>query len=167
MPIALTDEQKTQLAGWVADGASLADVQKRLAAEFSISMTYMDARFLLDDLNLTIKEKAKPAAAADISKTSPADDAMPMAGPPGASPFPGPGEAAPASRVRVSVDKIVRPGAVVSGNVTFSDGQSADWHLDQAGRLSLAPKTKGYQPKPPDVQEFQYALQDELARLGY
>jgi hypothetical protein len=69
--------------------------------------------------------------------------------------------------VQVSVDKIVRPGAALSGSVIFSDGQIADWHLDQTGRLGLVPKTKGYQPKPADVQEFQIVLQDELARLGY
>jgi len=157
MPLTLTDDQKAQIAKWVGEGASLAEVQKRLSTEFSISLTYMDARFLLDDLNLAIKDKPKaPAPTAELTP-SPAAGALPA---PGDGPAPG-------GKVRISVDKVVRPGAVASGNVTFSDGQIADWYLDQAGRLGLVSKTKDYKPSAPDVQEFQYALQDELARMGY
>jgi len=164
MPATLTDNQKAKVAQWVADGASLADVQKRLAAEFSVSLTYMDTRFLVDDLNLAIKDKPKANTAADLTKTaSAASEAQPAA----PSPLGGAPESAAPGKVRVSVDKIVRPGAALSGSVTFSDGQTAEWYMDQTGRLGLVPKTKGYQPKPADVQEFQYALQDELARMGY
>ncbi|MGA2053312.1 MAG: hypothetical protein ABSH19_08375 [Opitutales bacterium] len=127
-----------------------------------VSLTYMEARFLLDDLSLTVKDAPKASAAsADLSKAA---AAAPPPAPSAADPLAG---AAKPGGVRVSVDKVVRPGSVVSGTVAFSDGQSADWYLDQAGRLGLMPKVKGYQPKPADVQEFQYALQDELARLGY
>ncbi len=55
----------------------------------------------------------------------------------------------------------------MSGKVTFSDGQQADWYLDQTGRLGVIPKQQGYKPSPMDVQEFQLALQDELAKLGF
>jgi hypothetical protein len=154
MAVSLSDEQKAQVAKWVAEGASLAEVQKRLASEYTLSLTYMDTRFLLDDLNLTVKDPAKaPSPTADLTKAPP--------------PPAGPGGAPIGGKVQVSVDKIVRPGAALSGSVIFSDGQIADWHLDQTGRLGLVPKTKGYQPKPADVQEFQIVLQDELARLGY
>jgi len=166
MPVSLTEDQKTQIAKWVADGATLAMVQKRLAADFNVSLTYMDARFLLDDLNLTIKDAPKSAAAtADLATAAPA--AAPGQNPAGGA-LPGtPGAAGPGGSVRVSVDKIVRPGAALSGSVTFSDGQAAEWYMDQTGRLGLVPKVKGYQPKPADIQEFQYALQEEMARLGY
>ncbi|HVU37228.1 MAG TPA: hypothetical protein VHC95_02745 [Opitutales bacterium] len=162
MSASLTAEQKSQVAQWVAEGASLSEVQKRLAAEFNLSLTYMDTRFLVDDLDLALKEKPAPVSA-DLSKSTPPPSPENVP-----SPFPGPEDVAPgAGKVRVAVDKVVRPGAVVSGNVTFSDGQTADWYLDQAGRLGLVPKTKGYKPSAPDVQEFQYVLQDELARMGY
>ena len=155
MSSALTEVQKAEVAKWIADGATLAVVQKRLASEFAISLTYMDTRFLLDDLNLTVKDAPKaPSPADDLTKAPPPPASLPDEAPPG-------------GKVRVSVDKIVRPGAALSGNVVFSDGQSADWQLDQTGRLGLIPKTKGYQPIPADVQEFQYTLQNELARLGY
>jgi hypothetical protein len=161
--MAITEEQKAQVAKWIAEGASLSEVQKRLRTEFDVSLTYMDTRFLVDDLNLTVKDAPqKPSINTDLGgKTPPAPAGAPTApGPMGEAPAPGGG-------VSVTVDKIVRPGSVVSGSVSFSDGQTAQWYLDQAGRLGLQPKVKGYQPKPADVQEFQYALQEELARLGY
>ncbi len=160
MPVSLTEDQKAAVAKWIADGATLATVQKRLASDFNVSLTYMDARFLLDDLNLTVKDPPKPAAPpADLTKAPPAQ-------PPGGA-FPTPAAPGPGGGVSVSVDKIVRPGAALSGSVTFSDGQSAEWYMDQTGRLGLIPKVKGYQPKPADIQEFQLALQDEMARMGY
>jgi hypothetical protein len=72
----------------------------------------------------------------------------------------------PASGVSVGVDQVTRPGALVSGKVTFSDGQQGEWYLDQTGRLGVAPKQQGYKPSPADVQAFQLALQDELAKMG-
>jgi hypothetical protein len=69
--------------------------------------------------------------------------------------------------VKVSVDQITRAGAVVSGKVTFSDGKSADWYLDQAGRLGLAPQQAGYKPSQPDLLDFQEELQGQLAKLGF
>jgi len=67
----------------------------------------------------------------------------------------------------VTVDQITRPGSVISGKVAFSDGQTADWYLDQTGRLGVVPKQQGYKPSPADVQQFQLALQQEVAKLGY
>jgi hypothetical protein len=64
------------------------------------------------------------------------------------------------------VDQIAKPGAIVSGKVTFSDGQTADWILDQTGRLGVVPKQAGYKPSAADVQDFQLALQQEVAKLG-
>jgi hypothetical protein len=68
--------------------------------------------------------------------------------------------------VSVTVDQLARPGAIVSGKVTFSDGQRADWYLDQNGRLGVVPGQQGYKPSAADVQQFQVALQSELARMG-
>ena len=68
--------------------------------------------------------------------------------------------------VSLTVDQIARPGTVVSGKVTFSDGTNADWYLDQTGRLGIVPTKQGYRPPAGDVQEFQLALQNELAKLG-
>ena len=72
-----------------------------------------------------------------------------------------------AGKVRVEVDRLVRPGAVVSGNVTFSDGVSGKWAMDQYGRLMLDLSRKGYQPNAADVQAFQQELGRLLQRQGY
>ncbi len=159
----LDEAQRQKVAAWIAEGAKLSEVQSRLAAEFGLKLTYMEARFLVDDLKLTPKDPEPPKVIAPPPATTPA--ATPAAAPalaPDAAAAP-----AGAARVTVSVDQIARPGALVSGKVNFSDGQIADWYLDQTGRLGVVPKQQGYKPSAVDVQDFQMALQQEVAKLGY
>lgn len=151
----LDEAQKNQVAAWIADGLRLADIQKRLAAELGLQLTYMDVRFLVDDLKLTPKDpeppkSAVPAPTAAATPVVPPAEPAPMAG----------------GNVSVAVDQIARPGALVSGKVVFSDGQKADWHLDQTGRLGLVTQQPGYRPAAGDVQQFQAALEGELSKLG-
>ena len=162
----LTEEQRQRIAAWIAQGAKLAEIQSRLAQELGIKLSYMDTRFLVDDLKLVPKDPERPKE--------------PVAPPPGKQPLtakPVPpdetGEdtplppAAAGGKVSLTVDQITRPGAIVSGKVNFSDGQTADWYLDQMGRLGVVPKQQGYKPTAADVQDFQMALQQEMAKLGY
>jgi hypothetical protein len=69
-----------------------------------------------------------------------------------------------AGGVSVTVDQLAKPGAVVSGKVTFSDGQSSEWYLDELNRLGIVPKQPGYRPSASDVQQFQMALQEALSK---
>jgi hypothetical protein len=69
--------------------------------------------------------------------------------------------------VSVAVDHVARPGAIVSGRVTFGDGQGGAWLIDQMGRPGLVPDQQGYRPSPEDITAFQTKLQDELAKLGF
>jgi len=161
----LDEAQRQRVTAWVLQGAKLSEIQNRLAEEFGLKMTYMEVRFLMDDLKLTLKdpEPPKPAAPPNpppaTAKTKP-EAAAKSAGAEAA--------AAPAAgKVSVSVDQLARPGAVVSGKVNFSDGQAAEWYLDQTGRLGVVTKQQGYKPSAADVQQFQAALQDELARMGF
>jgi hypothetical protein len=158
----LTEEQRQHVATWITQGAKLAEIQNRLASEFGIKVTYMEARFLVDDLKLTPKDPEPPKVIVPEAK-APAAVTAPL------QPLPesDPALPAPGGKVSVGVDQIARPGAIVSGKVTFSDGQTADWYLDQAGRLGVVPKQQGYKPSAADVQEFQVALQQEVAKLGY
>ncbi|HWI55847.1 MAG TPA: hypothetical protein VNZ22_01375 [Bacillota bacterium] len=135
--------------------------------EFNLRLTYMEVRFLVDDLKLTPKD-AEPPKPAQPTPDSPLG-ASPAATAPAATPAAAtPAEpAALPGEVSVSVDQLARPGAVVSGKVTFSDGQRAEWYLDQAGRLGLAPQQPGYRPPPGDVQQFQAALEAELSKMGF
>jgi hypothetical protein len=72
-----------------------------------------------------------------------------------------------ASTVSMTMDSLVVPGAMVSGNVTFSDGTTARWLIDQYGRFGIEPETPGYRPSPADMQAFQLQLRHELQRKGY
>lgn len=183
----LSPEQQQAVAAWVAAGDNLSVVQKKLAEEFKISMTYMDIRFLVDDLGLELKNAtARGDVDADLSKAAPATGAEKKAGllqrlkkavgagdeePEDALDAEAPDEEAGGlpdelppgipGAVKVELDRVMRPGAVASGNVTFSDGVSGKWALDQLGRLMLDLGRKGYQPSAADVQSFQ----QELSRL--
>jgi len=150
------------VAKWIAEGAKLSEIQARLATELGLKLTYMETRFLVDDLKLTPKDPEPPKTPEPpAAKTSPLTT-QPV--PPGEEPEDLP---LPASKVSVTVDQITRPGALASGKVTFSDGQQADWYLDQTGRLGVVPQQQGYKPTATDVQDFQIALQREIARLGF
>jgi hypothetical protein len=157
----LTDEQRQRVTAWILEGAKISEVQNRLASEFGVKLTYMEARFLVDDLKLTPKDPEPPKVVAPPVAV-PADPAKLTA-----EKNPAPAGTLPASGVSVSVDQITKPGAMISGKVTFSDGQIAEWYLDQTGRLGVVPKQAGYKPSAADVQEFQLALQQEVAKLGY
>ena len=65
----LTPEQQQALAGWVTAGDNLSAIQKKLAEQFQVSMTYRDVRFLVDDLNLALKDPAPKVDTSDVSKT--------------------------------------------------------------------------------------------------
>jgi len=155
----LDEAQRVTVAKWIADGAKLSEIQSRLAAEFGLKLTYMEARFLVDDLKLTPKDPEPPKVAAPV-----ADAAEPAET---KSVLPAAEASAMTGKVSVSLDQLTRPGSIASGKVTFSDSQTADWYLDQTGRLGLVPKQPGYKPSAADVQQFQTALQGELARMGF
>lgn len=158
----LDENQKTLVARWLDEGAKLAEIQNRLDSEFGIKLTYMEVRFLVDDLKLTLKDPDPPAPVEEPKSVK----EEPAIVPPDSLPKAEPGSTTPHQGVSVSVDTLTKPGSLVSGKVTFSDGNTADWYLDQAGRLGLAPKTEGYRPSAADVQEFQVALEREITRAG-
>ncbi len=155
----LTEEQKQTVAQRLAEGDSIADIQKLINEDFGISMTYMEARFLLDDLNLDLKPEEKPAQQdnAETVNSSTSDSPADLVD-----------EAGLVSdgSVSVEVDRIKRPGAAMSGSVVFSDGMKATWMLDPYGRLALEPTQEGYQPSEDDLQDFQVELQKQLQGPG-
>lgn len=156
----LDEGQKKQIASWVEQGLKLSELQRKLADELKVNITYMELRFLVDDLRLQLKEPARPAAPLPpVAPPAPVEPAPPAAP---EAPLP-----AGVGDVSVTVDQLTRPGALVSGNVTFSDGQTAHWYLDQSGRLGVAPKQAGYKPSQADVMIFQTELQQQLAKLGF
>jgi hypothetical protein len=180
----------------------LSAVQKKLYDQFKVSMTYRDVRFLLDDLNLELKDAAPKVDTSDITKaqaTKPATAAPAGAKPAGAekkgffdkakeklglakdeatAAEPGEEELAeeefedlPAEggNVTVNVDTVTLiPGALASGTVTFSDGVTGKWIVDQYGRPGFTEVSKpGYRPSPGDAQAFMQELSVALQKRGF
>ena len=155
----LDEVQRKKVSAWIAEGLKLSEIQSRLAKESSIALTYMEVRLLVDDLKLVPKDAERPKATASTGLQAPAAPPTPASQPAGSPKAP--------RGVAVTVDQLARPGALVSGKVTFSDGQSCDWYLDQNGRLGVVPKQAGYKPPAGDMPQFQTALENELARIGF
>lgn len=190
----LTDSQIAAVRQWAAGGATLSDLQTRLADEFGIRMSYMDVRFLVLDLGIELVEPKAPApAAADLSevpaKPSPSADAPHAphddglgsedadfdegAGPGDDADAPGAPDAADAApgapaNVRVEVSRLARPGFAVTGTVTFSDGVTADWGVTARGELDLVADEAhpDYRPSAKDAQAFMTELRRAITKMG-
>jgi hypothetical protein len=195
----LTPEQKKTVAEWVAAGEGLSAIQTKLRDHFQVSLTYRDVRFLVDDLNLDLKDAAPKVDTTDVTKAPPAPAAKPAVAPekkgffdkakeklglakeepaveePGIDDGELPSEdleetmPAGTSGVSVSVDKVTLiPGAVASGSVTFSDGVTGKWMVDQYGRPGFTQISQdGYRPKPADAQAFMQELSLALQKQGF
>ena len=146
----LNDIQKEAVAEWVAEGMNLSDIQKRINAEFDISMTYMDVRFMVIDIGAEVQDKPEPVSIKKIDDNPAVDDTEQHA-----------------FGLVVDIDAITQPGAVVSGTVIFTDGVKASWLLDQSGRLSLDAGDPGYKPSEDDLQAFQKELASALKKKGF
>jgi hypothetical protein len=144
----LSEEQIKSIKGWVSEGAQMADVQKRLTEDFGFKVTYMDTRFLSLDLELEFHVEEEPEDDEEVSElVGEAPEAV----------IPGP-DGAPAANVNATLDQVARPGAMVSGTVTFSDGMKGLWMIDEQGRPSVDPDQAGYQPTEADLIAFQDKL---------
>lgn len=187
-PMSLTPEQKQAVSGWVAAGDNLSTVQKKLLDQFKVTMTYMDVRFLVDDLNLALKDPAPKVDASDLSKTAAKAAAQAPAGSP-AKPGPQAADEAAADdadaglppealeddlppaggAVTVEVDAVtLMPGAMASGTVTFSDGVTGKWIVDNYGRPGFTDISQpGYRPSPADGQAFMQELSAALQKKGF
>ena len=163
----LNEEQLKAVAGWFAGGASLDEIQKRIAADFGLHITYFDLRMLVADLPQPQEpEPVKPEE--PQTPAEPDDQENPDASEnpevPADSEAP---ESTEAGGVSVSIDTITIPGTMASGDVTFSDGVKGKWYLDQMGRLGLGGDLpKGFRPSPEDAALFQARLMEALQAKG-
>ena len=150
MDKALENDIKIFMASRIAEGISLSDIQNEVNEKFQLSMTYMDIRILAAGLD--IDWQAKAAAKAEEEKkeeeNAPEEAAAPEEAP-----------AAPADgKTVVEISKLMRPGTALSGSVKFASGSTADWYIDQTGRLGLE-NLVGSQPTQEDIQQFQVELE--------
>ncbi|MFA7173426.1 MAG: hypothetical protein WC340_08430 [Kiritimatiellia bacterium] len=156
----ILDEQRNSIKTWLTDGDSLADVQRKLKSEYGLTMTYMDVRLLVLEIGAEVQEEPEPepepepAPSPNAEKVAAADAELEEAA-----------DAEP--RVSLSIDRLIVPGAMVSGDVVFTDGTKAKWLIDNQGRFGIEPEVEGYQPTEMDLRLFQTQLRDELHRKGY
>ncbi len=152
----LTESQKSTVAAWVQAGRSVAEVQRGLRDEFEIPMTYMDVRFLIDDLDVAMVEPEPEGEDTPADEAKPAADAELV-------------DEGGSTGVAVDVDAIMRPGSLVSGTVHFSDGVSLAWQLGATGQLGLIPDESNpqYRPSEEDLNAFQDQLKDVLQKKGF
>lgn len=189
--MSLSPEQKSAVSSWIAAGDNLSAVQKKLREQFQLSLTYMDVRFLVDDLNLTLKDPAPKADTSDVTKakapaaapaekkgllekakeklglgSSPADDAETD---PDAEAVEDDALPPTPGNVVVELDALtLSPGAIASGTVTFSDGVTGKWMVDQYGRPGFTSISQpGYRPTPEDGQAFMQELDAALRQKGF
>ncbi len=176
----LNEQQLDAVSTWFAGGASLDEIQKRLVSEFGVHVTYFDLRMLVADL----PQPAEPEADESEGSRSVATEDVQERVPPTSGAEPGgsrsnatddedaqervPPEGAPeGSSLSVTVDALMIPGTMASGDVVFSDGVKGKWHLDQMGRLGLGGDLpKEYRPSPEDAALFQARLMEALRAKG-
>ncbi|HZP60697.1 MAG TPA: hypothetical protein VFB27_10280 [Opitutaceae bacterium] len=193
----LTPEQKQAVASWVAAGDNLSTVQKKISEQFKVSLTYMDVRFLVDDLGLELKNAAPkaetgnlanpPAAAApkpaekkgffDKAKEKlglakeDAEELQADVAEDDLADDVGALDELPAGSgsVKVAVDSVtLLPGALASGTVAFSDGVTGKWIVDNYGRPGFTEVSRpGYRPSPADAQAFMQELSRALQKKGF
>ncbi len=118
----------------------MSEIQRHIKDDFGIAITYMDTRFLVLDLGIDLLEEPK------VKEEKPVLIAT--------------------GKVSVEMDNAALPGSLVSGKVTFSDGETGIWMLDQNGRPGLDPDTEGYRPSQEDIAEFQTQLRELIQKSG-
>jgi len=210
----MTPEQNAAIARWVDAGDNLSAIQKKLADQYKLTLTYKDVRFLVDDLDLTLKDAPPAPVQTDLAKNAPAqrtgqqprnataspfdddelddtnlprgarqpappppqsvpreteaydeDDAVPPQMPEGAPDAPALENTA---NIRVETDNVTLiPGALLSGSVTFTDGVTGKWFIDQYGRPNFTQISRqNYRPTPADAQAFMQELAAALQKKG-
>lgn len=149
MSMTVTAEQLEMVRQWASLGVDLNGIQKNLAAECGVHMTYMDVRFLLLDHGIEIATAAVPV---EEKKPEPAPE-------PESAPQP-----AADGKLVVTLDELTLPGTLISGKVTFASGTRGGWQIDQLGRFAW--NALEGQPTPEELQAFQMELTQILSRGG-
>ena len=105
----LNDEGKREVASWINEGLGLSDVQKRLADEHGLTLTYIETRFLVDDLELSLQDPEPEPEPEPESEPSAAQGQDPAVDAQGNGDEGVPADQAEATGVSIEVDKVMRP----------------------------------------------------------
>jgi hypothetical protein len=151
----LSEEQISKIQSWADAGDGVPEIQKKLRDEFEIRVTYLETRFLLEDLKIELLPTPEP----EPEKKPVEDEAAAEEdadAPEGAE-----------TQVKVTVDQVLRPGAIISGKADFGGGKTASWWLDQMGRLGLDMADPEFRPSEEQAISFQTELRKVVQRSGF
>lgn len=157
----LSDEQVAQIRAWADGGDGLSEIQKKLREEMELRVTYLETRFLLEDLKIELlptptpeTKEAAPEGASDGAVAEGDDELDAETG-------------SGAGGVKVSVDQVLRPGALLSGKADFGGGQVASWWIDQMGRLGMDAGDPDFRPSEEQARTFQAELSRIVRQSGF
>ncbi|MEI8246854.1 MAG: hypothetical protein WCI51_13560 [Lentisphaerota bacterium] len=137
-------EMKKFIAGQLNAGVSLNEIQKLIAEKFDKRMTFLDLRLLAAELEGVEWKKQDPEP---VKAEEPATEAAAVKAD---------------GKTVVELSKLMRPGAVACGSVKFASGASAEWVIDQSGRLGL--NNAVGEPTEEDIKDFQKELQKAFSK---
>ena len=148
-PDQLSPEQVRSIRDWAEEGLDLNAIQKWLHEDLGIKLTFMDTRFLLQDLDIQIRQPEPEPQAEQPAELSGA------AAPP----------ASLLGKTQVTVDEITPPHALMAGKILFRSGAQGVWDIDRTGRINWD-ATLG-EPTADDLREFETELQSVIrSRMG-
>ena len=141
---------KEMLAALLAEGVSLSDAQNQINEKLNVKLTFMDIRIIASTLDVDWKKGdphpvKKEEEKAEENTAGEAD-----------------AEENGSNKTVVEISKLVRPGMALSGSVKFASGSTADWYLDNTGRLGLE-NLVGEKPTQEDIQLFQMELERAIS----
>lgn len=145
------EEIKKIIAVGLSQGLNLNQIHQQLTEEHQVKMTFMDVRIMsadLDDANWAQFDPKK------VEKPVVED---------GASAVEEVAEGNGGLTTKIELNKVQRPGAMISGSVTFMSGVKGDWYVDQYGALGLSLHDETKQPTPEDMTDFQLTLQRQFS----
>jgi hypothetical protein len=161
----LSPQQRQLVGQWAADGATLNQIQDRLRSECSVTLTYMETRLLIMELGVKIQDKPREVPPEEKPATPAADVAA--EGEPADVPEADAAVPAGTGELKITVDEVPLPGALISGMATFSDGNAVQWFMDQMGRFGMRGPTADYKPPAADIPAFQRELDTLLSVRGF
>jgi hypothetical protein len=135
-------ELKKFIAEQLNNGIALNDIQKLIVENFKVKMTFLELRILASELDGIEWKKQDPVPPVEEKKPAEA--------------------AAVPGKTIVEMSKLARPGVIASGTVVFASGVTAEWMIDQTGRLGLNNVVGQYTDE--DIKEFQVELQKVVSR---
>ena len=162
---------KRFMAQELQKGESLSEIQKLVNEKFSLRMTYMEIRILASELDSVDWKALDPRAQAEAAKKAKEEAKQDAEGaePDGDIPegddetATAPAGAPATGKTVVELSKLARPGMMLSGTVKFASGSTAEWYVDNMGRLGLE-NLKGDKTTPEDIEAFQIELENDARK---